>query len=74
MKKILVLLAIVLISIVSCSTAPKESAELPDFTTDGLKRVPHPESLAVVYVEPGANVAQYNRVFITEPQVSFKKN
>ena len=75
MKKILVLLAIVLTSIVSCSTtAPKESAELPDFTTDGLKRVSHPESLAVVYVEPGANVAQYNRVYITEPQVSFKKN
>jgi hypothetical protein len=65
---------IVLFSIVSCSTAPKDNVELPEFTVDGLKRVPNPESLAVVYVEPGANLAQYNRVYITELHVAFKKN
>ena len=84
MKKIFVLLAIASFSTVSCSTAPnstepnstapKESTELPEYTVEGLKRVQNPESLAVVYVEPGANLAQYNRVYITEPQVAFKKN
>lgn len=89
MKKLLALLIIVLFTIVSCSTVPKDNAdvpkdnanlpkdnaELPEFTVDGLKRVPnHTESIAVVYAEPGANLAQYNRVYITEPQVAFKKN
>jgi len=74
MKKLLALLMIVLFSIISCSTAPKDNTELPEFTVEGLKRVPNPESLAVVYAEPGANLAQYNRVYIIEPQVAFKKN
>ena len=32
------------------------------------------KSLAVVYAEPGANLSQYNRVYLTEPFISFKKN
>jgi uncharacterized lipoprotein YajG len=75
MKKVFVLLAIASFSTVSCSTAPKEKAyEPPEFTVEGLERVESSGSLAVVYAEPGANIAQYNRVNMTEPQVAFKKN
>ena len=41
---------------------------------EGLKRISNPESLTVVYAEPGANLAQYQRMYITEPYVAFKKN
>lgn len=74
MKKLLFLLLIVMLSTVSCTTTPKENTEPPQFSVEGLERIANPQSLAEVWVEPGANLAQYNRVNITEPRISFKKN
>jgi hypothetical protein len=45
----------------------------PEFTEDGLQRV-HDSKLAIVYVEPGADLSGYNRVKMTEATVAFKKN
>ncbi len=74
MKKSFILLVLVLLSVVSFSALSKEKTEFPEYTVEGLKRVPNPHSLAIVYAEPGANLSQYQRVYLTEPYVAFKKN
>lgn len=74
MKRTLILLIIVSLSMASFSVLSKDKWEFPEYTVEGLKRVPNPESLTVVYAEPGANLTQYKRVYITEPLVAFKKN
>jgi hypothetical protein len=74
MKKSLLLLSILALAIVSTPALAKKKTELPEYTVEGLKRVENPENLAVVYAEPGANLSQYNRVYLTEPYVAFKKN
>jgi hypothetical protein len=47
--------------------------EWPEITEDGLHRV-HDSKMAVVYAEPGADLAGYTQVMISEPTVAFKKN
>ena len=74
MKKALILLIIVSLGMVSSSALSKDDWEFPEYTVEGLKRVPNPQSLTVVYAQPGANLSQYQRVYITEPYVAFKKN
>ncbi|MCP4044872.1 MAG: DUF3313 domain-containing protein [Gammaproteobacteria bacterium] len=74
MKKSFILLVLVLLSVVSFSALSKEKTEFPEYTVEGLKRVPNPHSLAIVYAEPGANLSQYQRVYLTEPYVAFKKS
>lgn len=74
MKKSLLLLSILALAIASTPALAKKKDELPEYTVEGLKRVENPKNLAIVYAEPGANLSQYNRVYITEPYVAFKKN
>ena len=47
--------------------------EFPEVTVDGLHRVAD-SKLAVVYAEPGADLAQYNRILLLDAHVAFKKN
>jgi hypothetical protein len=59
-----------------CTMAPALSAreaELPEVTEDGLHRV-HDSKLAIVYAEPGADLAPYQRVLLLDAYVAFKKN
>lgn len=74
MKKSHILLSILALVIASTPALAKKQEELPEYTVEGLKRVENPENMAVVYVEPDANLSQYKRVHITEPYVAFKKN
>lgn len=74
MKRTLILSTLVSLSMISFAALSKDLSDFPEYTVEGLKRVPHPESLTVVYAEPGANLSQYQRVYITEPLVAFKKN
>jgi len=74
MKKSLLLLSVLALAIASTPALAKKKEELPEYTVDGLKRVENPENLAIVYAEPGANLSQYSRVYITQPYVAFKKN
>jgi hypothetical protein len=74
MKRALILLIIISLSMASFSALSKDKWEFPEYTVEGLKRVPNPESLTVVYAEPGANLTQYQRVYLVEPLVAFKKN
>jgi hypothetical protein len=54
-------------------TAYAKKQELPEVTSDGLHRVPD-SKLAVVYAEPGADLAPYQRVNLLDAHVAFKKN
>jgi len=74
MKNPLLLLSILALAIASTPALAKKKDELPKYTVEGLKRVENPKNLAIVYAEPGANLAQYDRVYITDPYVAFKKN
>lgn len=74
MKKLLIVLSFVLLGTVSVTTIAKDKKELPEYTVEGLKRVANPKNLAVVYAEPGADLSQYNRIYLVEPYVAFKKN
>ena len=56
----------------SLNLAAKEKT-WPEVTEDGLHRV-HDAKLAIVYAEPGADLASYSKVMLAEPEVAFKKN
>ena len=47
--------------------------DLPEVTVDGLHRVNGTE-MALVYAKPGVDLSQYNRVYLTTPQIAFTKN
>lgn len=57
----------------AASPAMARTQELPQVTEDGLHRV-EDSRLAVVYAEPGADLAGYRRVQLLEAYVAFKKN
>lgn len=48
--------------------------EIPEYTVEGLKLVPNTKNVAYVWAEPGADLSYYDRIYITEPYVAFKKN
>jgi len=62
-----------LILVVYSLNALAKEQEWPEVTEDGLHRV-HDSKMAIVYIEPGADLASYKRVIIVEPTVAFKKN
>ena len=74
MKMLLILLSLVLLTGGSVSTFAKNKKEIPEYTVEGLKLVPNTKDIAYVWAEPGADLSQYNRVYLAEPYVAFKKN
>jgi len=74
MKNLLIILSLIILSTVSVTTIAKDKNELPEYTVEGLKRVTDPKDLSIVYAEPGADLSQYDRVYLVEPYVAFKKN
>jgi hypothetical protein len=52
---------------------PKSMSDLPEVTEEGLHLV-HNSQLAVVYVDPEADLSGYTEVQILEVLVSFRKN
>ena len=75
MKKSFLLLTLLTLSMAFTPVfAKKDDDKIPEYTVEGLKRVPDTKGTALVYAEPGANLAQYDRVYLVEPYVAFKKN
>ena len=74
MKKLLVILSFIILATVPVTSIAKDKKDLPEYTVEGLKRVANPKDLAIVYAEPGADLSQYDRVYLVEPYVAFKKN
>ncbi len=73
MKTFLLVLSIMILGAAPVATVAKSKKEAPEYTVEGLKLVPNTK-LSLVYAEEGADLSQYNRVYITEPFVAFKKN
>ena len=72
-------LALLFLSIILIATAPidavaKSKKEIPEYTIEGLKRIPDTKDIALVYAEPGATLSQYERIYLVEPYVAFKKH
>jgi len=73
MKTFLLILSIMILGAAPVAAVAKSKKEAPEYTVEGLKLVPNTK-LALVYAEEGADLSQYDRVYITEPFVAFKKN
>jgi hypothetical protein len=74
MKRLLIILSIITLGLVSVSAIAKDKEELPEFTVEGLKRVHDAKGMALVYADENADLSQYDRVYLVEPYVAFKKN
>ena len=74
MKNLLIILSFILLATVSVTTMAKSKKELPEYTVEGLKLIPGTKDIAIVYAEEGADLSQYDRVYLVEPYVAFKKN
>lgn len=74
MKKLLIILSLIILGTASVTTLAKNKKELPEYTIEGLKLIPGTKDIAVVYAEEGASLSQYDRVYLVEPYVAFKKN
>ena len=68
------ILSLIILGLVPVTSMAKEKKELPEYTVEGLQLVPNSKKMAVVYAEPGANLSQYERVYLVDPYVAFKKN
>ena len=73
MKTFLLILSIMILGAAPVAAVAKSKKEAPEYTVEGLKLVPNTK-LALVYAEEGADLSQYDRIYITEPFVAFKKN
>ena len=74
MKNLLIILTLMIAGLASVATLAKDKNEIPEYTVEGLKLVPNTKDIALVWAEPGANLSQYDRVYLVEPYVAFKKN
>jgi hypothetical protein len=70
--KILALICVAIVLSTPCPAQAKKQS-LPEVTEDGLHLVPD-SKLAIVYVEPGADLKPYRRVKLLDAYVAFKKN
>ena len=74
MKNILLVLCIIILGTAPVTALAKSKTEIPEYTVEGLKLVPDTKNIAHVWAEPGADLSQYDRVYLVEPYVAFKKN
>ncbi len=74
MKKLLLILSLGFVILVPITSIAKSNSDIPEYTVEGLKLVPNTENVAYVWAEPGADLSQYDRVFLAEPYVAFRKN
>ena len=74
MKNSLIVLTLLIAGLSVVSTAAEAKNDIPEYTVEGLKLVPNTKNVALVWAEPGANLSQYERVYLVEPYVAFKKN
>jgi len=68
------ILSLMILCTVTVSSLAKSKKEIPEYTVEGLKLVPDTKNIALVWAEPGADLSQYDRVYLVEPYVAFKKH
>jgi hypothetical protein len=74
MKASLIFLSVLMLALVPVATIAKNKTEIPEYTVEGLKLVPNTKRIAYVWAEEGADLSQYERVYLVQPGVAFKKN
>ena len=62
----------VVLLLAACATSQQQSG-YPPVSTDGLQLLPH-TTLAAVYVKPGADLSQFDKLALLDPYVAFAKN
>jgi len=68
------LLSMILLSSLAAVASAQNKSGVPETTIEGLELVPDTKQIAYVWAQPGADLSQYERVYIAEPLVAFKKN
>jgi Protein of unknown function (DUF3313) len=71
LKSILVSLVIALVA--ACATGTTGTAGYPPVSPEGLRLMPDTK-LAAVYMKPGADLSQYDKIALLDTYVSFAKN
>jgi hypothetical protein len=74
MKTPLIFLYALTLALVSVTAVAKDDSKIPEYTVEGLKLVPDTKAIAYVWAKEGADLSQYERVYLVEPGVAFKKN
>ncbi len=64
---------VVILTLTLSITAFANEGNPPEVTVDGLHRVKDTK-MALVYAKPDVDLSQYNRIYLTEPQIAFTKN
>lgn len=67
------MVSILALCMVVSITAAATEKTMPRVTVDGLHRVEN-TNMALVYAKPDVDLSQYNRIYLTEPQIAFKKS
>lgn len=68
------LLKTLMIASLAATAGPCAAAgDPPEFTLEGLQLI-EDSNLALVYAEPGVDLARYSRIYLDTPYVAFKKN
>lgn len=62
-----------ILALLAAGSLQAASDKLPEVTVDGLHHLSDTE-LAIVYTQPGADLGQYNKVYLADAHVAFKKN
>ena len=73
MKKLMIILTFIALGLAPLSSIAEKS-KVPEVTVEGLELIPNTKDIAYVWAEPGADLSQYDRVFLVEPYVAFRKN
>ena len=72
--KFLLFLSILILGALPAEIWADSDSDVPQTTIEGLKLVENPKQMVYVWAQPGADLSQYERVYIAEPLVAFKKN
>jgi len=63
--------SMMVVLLAACATS--QQSGYPPVSTDGLQLMPH-TTLAAVYVKPGADLSQFDKLALLDPYVAFAKN
>jgi len=74
MKKLMIVVLVIALVAIPVASFAKKKSEIPQTTVEGLVLVPDTKDIAFVWAEPGADLSQYSRIHLVEPEVAFKKN
>jgi len=73
MKPGMQVISLLIAGLVAMSGPLQAEEKAPEFTPDGLQLIEESD-LALVYAEPGADMSQYDKIYLATPYVAFKKN